>query len=190
MEISGGRGGGGPGASAAGGVLERAAVLSDAEATGAETTPVRKIAATPETRVGPNPRRRPGAAVIPRPATRRLCARFPHALSIIGDGNYTAQGGPGPREGRGGVGHAFPGTARASAIEVDVRRAGSSGPQRRCGELRGKVSSTWSTSGRRAVPGISLSHPHVLRISLVAPTGVALLYPRCRALSRRKYNLW
>jgi len=54
----------------------------------------------------------------------------------------------------------LPGTARAPTTEVDVRSAGSTRFQLVCGDGVGKVSKTWSTSGRRAVPGISRSLPH------------------------------
>src|SRR3989441_6415578 len=93
-------------------------------------------------------------------------------------GDYTSQRGLGPRRSLSGRPIAYPGTARASATEVDERRTGSSRPQRGCGEVRGLCSSTWSTSGRRAVPGISQSLPLAERFPLVTPTRVVQTLPK------------
>ena len=180
-------GGCGTGASETGGVAEGAASFPAGDA---RETPPRTLVITdrriPGMRVEQDA---PDRGIRDRPVPL-LCARFLRAMCVVTGGNYTSRGTPGPRNGPGRESHSFPGTARASATEVDVRRAGGSSPRRRCGELRGKVSSTWSTSGRRAVPGTSQSPPNESRISLVAPTRVVRLYPRYRALSTGKYYLW
>ena len=120
-------GGCGTGASEAGGVagVADSALVGDASETMPD--PTRTMAITD---MGPGvlvERRVPRRVNRDRPV-RLLCARFLRAMCVVTGGNYTSRGTPGPRIGPGRESHSFPGTARASATEVDVRRAGVQGP--------------------------------------------------------------
>jgi hypothetical protein len=127
--MTGGRGAGGACASETGGVAEVAAPVPEGEAmedsipipATAQATTARRFA-----RILPDPARE-HRADRDRPVTR-LCARFSRSLCVITSANYTSHRPPGPRVGPGRERHSFPGTARASAAEVDVRRAGLQAP--------------------------------------------------------------
>ena len=121
-------GGCGTGASETGGVAGVAAPDSVGDARETMPSPPWTMAITNRRVPGiPVERRVPRRVIRDRPV-RLLCARFLRAMCVVTGGNYTSRSTPGPRNGPGRERHSFPGTARASATEVDVRRAGVQAP--------------------------------------------------------------